>query len=580
MVEGLKEAPARSAPVWLLPLAVAIVTFAAYVPALGFDFVYDDYAQIVETKQLNSWRTIPHYFTGHVWAWKTPGIPGPYYRPIFLLWLLANQTLFGTTAFWWHLTSVLTHVVATLLVFALAERLTKDRWAGAIAALVFGLHPAHLESVAWVSGITDPLLSVFLLGSLVCYLTPGRKWELASLGLFILALLGKETAVIMPLVICAYAWLFDTDARGSSLSRMKRSTVAAAPYALLIIVYLGVRLRVLHELSMVITPVTLRDMALTWPSMLVFYVRHLIWPAGLSILYSLPVLDHPDAANFFVPCLVLAFIAGALFVWSRRSRVAAFSVVILLLPLLPELNLRTFARVEVVHDRYLYLPSAGFAILAALGIRKIRLGSWNALGQPVAQFVVLLAIAAGMTFGLVDQGQYWSDNINLFLRSVAIAPDNEIANQCLGTALMLRRQIAEAIPYYKHALELNANMPEAQYSLGRCYYELGMFPESEPYFQRAAALRPADAKPYLYFGLAKLKEGQLDMAERALRAAFRVKGHDDYREYHLALGLLLKERGDLNGALHEFQAEANENPDPSQALERIREVKTAIAEKR
>ena len=124
MTEDLEEAPARSAPAWLLPLAVAMVTFIVYIPSLGFDFVYDDYAQIVETKQLNSWRMIPHYFTGHVWAWKSPGTPGPYYRPVFLLWLLANQTLFGASAFWWHLTSVLTHVAATLLLFALVSRLT------------------------------------------------------------------------------------------------------------------------------------------------------------------------------------------------------------------------------------------------------------------------------------------------------------------------------------------------------------------------------------------------------------------------------------------------------------------------
>jgi tetratricopeptide (TPR) repeat protein len=433
--------------------------------------------------------------------------------------------------------------------------------------------------VAWVSGITDPLLAVFLLGSLLCCLRPERKWRWASLALYALALLEKETAIVLPLLVFAYVWLFNPHAQEPQPARFKRASGAVVPYAFLTIVYLGVRLRIVHELSMVITPLSLHDMALTWPSMLVFYFRHLLWPFGLSVLYSLPVLHRPDLAHFWVPCLILASVAIGLSLWSLRSRAAAFSSLILVLPLVPALNLRTFARVEVVHDRYLYLPTAGFAILVALALRRVQIGPWRVLGLPIAQWAAIVLIAGGLAFGLIDQGQYWSDNISLFLRSTAIAPDNEIANQGMGTALLLQGQVAEAVPYYKRALELNPNMPDAQYSLGRCYYELKMYPESEPYFERAAALLPSDAKPYLYFGLAKLKEGQLDAAERALRYALRIRGGDDYREYHLSLGLLLKEKGDLQGALSEFRAEARENPDPSKALDQISEVKGLLAGK-
>src|SRR5262249_1613355 len=137
-------------------------------------------------------------------------------------------------------------------------------------------------------------------------LQSGRKWELPSLGLFVLALLAKETAVVMPLLIFAYARLFDYGERAAQGSSWERSLFAALPYAFLTMIYLGIRLNVLHEISMVVTPVSLLDMALTWPSMLFFYLRHLVWPAGLSILYSVPVLHRPDLVNFALPSLVLA----------------------------------------------------------------------------------------------------------------------------------------------------------------------------------------------------------------------------------------------------------------------------------
>ena len=543
------EGAERRVPEWLLLVGIALLTFAVYSPALGFDFVYDDYAQIVETKQLNSWHMLPRYFSGHVWAWKTPGVPGPYYRPVFLVWLLLNQTLFGLSAPFWHLTSIVTHVAATLLVYAVAKSLTGRTATAAITALLFGVHPVHIESVAWISGITDPLAAVFLLGSFLAF---ARNKPALSYLLFALALLEKEIAIVLPLLLLAYAWLFE-----------RRALRAVTAYFLIAMIYLGVRLAVLHELSMTITPMALRDMLKTWPSLLVFYFRHLAWPSGLSAFYNLPVIQKVDLAGFWLPCAILAPIAVALAWFGWRSRTVAFAAAILLIPILPALNLRTFARVETVHDRYLYLPVMGFCLLIALALRT--------------QWALAIPLAAALSFATVNQEQYWKDNVSLFLRGVEIAPNNEIANQCLGTALLLRHQLPEAMPYYQRALELNPNMFEALYSLGRIYYELGEYAKAEPYFERAIASNGMYSYPYLYYGMAKMKEGKLHDAEQVLRYAVRIKGPDDYREFHLALGLVLKAKGDRAGALREFESEVHENPDPAKALREIAALKAAPA---
>src|SRR5678816_714642 len=141
------------------------------------------------------------FFTEHLWAFRYP--VGSYYRPIFLVWLTFNHWLFGLNPVGYHLTGILLHVGVTLLVFLLVRRLTRDQATAAIASLVFGLHPAHIEAVAWISGATESLLAVLFLGSFLCYIRyredeGGRlSWLTAALVLAVLTVLAKEQGVML-----------------------------------------------------------------------------------------------------------------------------------------------------------------------------------------------------------------------------------------------------------------------------------------------------------------------------------------------------------------------------------------------
>src|SRR5574340_712765 len=195
----------------LLPLLLLAATFIVYVGTLQFEFVYDDMGQIVNNPVVHSWRYLPWYFHSNVWMQQYA--VGNYYRPLFLFWLLLNYTLFGLQPLFWHLTTVLAHLAVTWMVYLLVRRLTSDQATAAIAALLFGLHPIHLEAVAWISGVTEPLLAMLLVPAFLCYLNyrergRARRWLLLSLLLFALALLTKETAVVLPALLFAYAWIY------------------------------------------------------------------------------------------------------------------------------------------------------------------------------------------------------------------------------------------------------------------------------------------------------------------------------------------------------------------------------------
>ncbi len=240
LAAGVAEAPPSTAGQFLLWLALAL-TLLTFIGTLRFDFVYDDLSQIVSNPHVQSWRYVPSYFTEQVWGHLYPGQPGDYYRPVFLLWLLLDHTLFGFRPEGWHATALLLHLLTTALVYLLASKVTRDRMAGAIAALVFGLHPVHIEAVAWVSGVAEPLMAAPMIGSFLCYLkqreAPQRRslWQAAAVILFVMAVLAKETAMVLPAIVAAYEWLFppDEDARlpnyAGLISRIVR---AAGPFVL------------------------------------------------------------------------------------------------------------------------------------------------------------------------------------------------------------------------------------------------------------------------------------------------------------------------------------------------------------
>ncbi len=190
-------------------VVVLAATYFSYAVTTRFTFAYDDFPQIIDNPRVHSAAYLPQYFTKQVWAHA--GQPENLYRPLFLAWLLANFSAFADYSTGWHLTTVLMHLVVSLLVYLLARRLLPDKKAAAlVAAAVFALHPSRVEAVAWVSGVTEPLSAAFFLGGFLCYIHYRERqycqpaWLAASLGLYIAALLTKETAIVLPALLACY----------------------------------------------------------------------------------------------------------------------------------------------------------------------------------------------------------------------------------------------------------------------------------------------------------------------------------------------------------------------------------------
>jgi Flp pilus assembly protein TadD len=566
--------------------AVLTATFIAYAATLGFGFVSDDRFQVVGNPFIAFWRFVPQYFASHVWSYRYPHLLSNYYRPLFLLWLRLNEVLWGARAWGWHLTSVAAHLVVTWLVYRLGWRLAQEKRVAAAGALVFGLYPVHIEAVAYVSGVAEPLSAAFVLAAFLAWMhsrgpAPSRRWLGASLALFAAALLSKESGLMLPAFIAVFAWIYAAADGGEvGLSkRLRAALVAMAPFLGLTLAYLPLRMWALRGFAHTVTPLAPSTAFLTIPSIVLFYLRLLIWPVGLSSYYDTPYVSGPAFWSFWLPLVVIVAALAALVSWYRwtrqrsrgESRVLAFASLWMGLAVLPVLNFRLLPEGEIAHDRYLYLASVGFSILVALAWRQVGRrvvgdlvwrGAWvSALG------VALAALLAVLT---MRQSLYWSDALSLNYRAHAIAPQNVAATTSLAAAAAERGMVPAAMVLYEQALKTHPGFWRANVNLAYLYYGQGNYPEAVRYFERGAAADPTDGDQFLYLGLALMRLNRLAEAERAIRTALLV--HPGGRGYHLGLGLVLKQAGKLAEARQEFEAAIKADPEDAQARALLYEV--------
>src|SRR4051812_3471886 len=232
-----------SPAVWGVPL-VLLATTVVFSPALNFQFVFDDRYQIANNPTIASWSYLPQYFRSQVWGFTSTWTN--YYRPLFLVALRTWQSVVDFDPVGWHAFPIFVHLLNIGLVFAVARKLTRDVITALISSAIFAVHPVHIESVAAVFGITDPLMAASLLASFYCLLhweeTTRAVWLMLSTVLFTSALLTKESAIVFPLVLLTYRW---TSRRNFTNESARIPSFYAVSLLLVIASYLVVRHAVL-----------------------------------------------------------------------------------------------------------------------------------------------------------------------------------------------------------------------------------------------------------------------------------------------------------------------------------------------
>ncbi len=304
-------------------LCLVAAVFAVYGPTLNFQFVVDDHF-FTSDPRVQSSGHVWDYFANYAWA-EYDGGPATFYRPLFILWVRLNFILSGLSPWGWHMLSITKHVVVAVLLGLLAWKLLRDRVAALIAATLFALHPAQVESVAWVT-VPDPLMSAGVLCTLLLYFRYARGlsegqvaegksrkgprpkkapqssvlWLIASAAVCLVTLFAKETAILLPVVILALA-LFRPRGEPAPVGpaeskradfgyRLAKALHEIIPFACVTVLYLLIRFHALGGmLSSQTQHLPWNTVLLSWPATLWFYVKVLLWPIR-SHAFADPVL--------------------------------------------------------------------------------------------------------------------------------------------------------------------------------------------------------------------------------------------------------------------------------------------------
>ncbi len=501
--------------------ALAVITFLVYVPALGNGFVnWDDPAIIYENPLIRA-LDLKGAFTAVVLG---------NWIPLTFLSYAMDYMVWGKNPLGYHLTANALHSLNAGLVFLIALRLACVRseppgirhyTIAAVGAVLFSVHPAHVESVAWLAERKDVLYAFFFLLSVLAYLkyssSSSGTWYVLSLLFFILSLLSKPMAVTLPAVLLILDWFPLGRLRGRLLmAALEKAPFFALSAAASVVTVLAQRSGG-AVVPMDAYPLWMR--AAVAVRALGFYVFKTIFPAGLAPYYPLPsrgeLLDMSFYGSF---ALTIAVIALSVIVF-RRTKGFCAAWLYYAVTLLPVIGIVQTGG-QAAADRYTYLPLLGpfFMAGAGAGVLVVHPGMRRAAfyGVIIAGIVLSFALVA-LT---VRQIGFWRDSLTLWNRQLEVYPGRvSHAYNMRGLAYDEKRMYREAVADFTSAIALNPSDAYAFNNRGNAHRSLGNFGRAIEDFKAAALLSPNLPEPHHNLSGAYSAVGEMELAAESAKKA-------------------------------------------------------------
>jgi len=521
-----------------LILAIPAISFF---PCLKNDFLnWDDPQYVTENKMITelSWRNIETIFDS---------IYMGHYHPLTLLSYALEYRFFKLNPFAYHLTNLILHLMNGLLVFWLMMMLKGGVLTSLAVSLLFGIHPLHVESVAWISERKDLLCSFFFLGSLVVYLTylktRGMRFYFLSLFLFLLSLLSKSMAVTLPLVLVLCDYLLDRKFD-------RKSLIEKIPFWVIAFIFGIIASFALRSSGMVDPKSSLSFLKniFIMSEVLTSYFSKLILPIKLSCLY--PSIQGIGGVWSYVSLTTIIgfLIAGILL--GRYNKTITFGTLLFFITILPVLPVRIMA------DRYIYIPSIGLFFIAAEGFYWLYRSKLEPIKIVKPIFAILLiGILGTFSFLTWERCQVWEDSISLWSNVLKNYPSLQIAYNNRGTAYLRRGDYDKAIFDYDQALRINPNFFKKAYDLydnrGSAYLMKGDYERAIADYDQALRIKPNDANSYHNRGTAYLYKGDPEKAIADFNKALEI--NPGYAETYFNKALACEKIGHFKEAIEAYR---------------------------
>lgn len=538
----------------LLPgLIAAAITFLVYLPALSNGFVnWDDQRYVYENGLIRSidlafFKTI--FTTIQVSNW----------HPLTMLSYAVDFALWGENPLGYHLENVILHAINTFLAGLLAARLVQTRGssntfafiAALSTALLFGLHPMHVESVAWVSERKDVLSGLFFILSIVSYLGYQKRKTLPAYALtfvfFVLALMSKPMAVTLPvvlLIIDIYPLDRPSKEGFGKILLEKVPFFAASLFIAVITIVAQEGSGALRSLET--DPMGVR--VLTAFRGFVFYLFKLIVPTGLAPYYPQPLERTIANYQFWGSILVFAALtAAAVYAFRKGQKAFPAAWAFFVITLLPVIGIIQVGR-QAAADRYVYIPALGLFVLVGAALALLVERKRTALYPVIAGLAAISVIFSIMT---VRQTGIWKDSVSLWSHEIGVYPMTvPMAYNSRGQAYHAKRELQKALEDYSASITLNPFDPFPYNNRGLVYEDLGRTELAIEDYTKAISLDPAFFNAYNNRGIAYGQAGRLTEAVEDFTTALRINPSSSSAFLNRGFALLGMERPDE--ALNDF----------------------------
>jgi tetratricopeptide (TPR) repeat protein len=559
--------PATAAPrsnAWWQVLVLLAASLAVYGNALGNGFVSDDDFQILANKYITDTKYIPKLLTSNVWSFAESEETG-YYRPLFLLAYMAEYFAFGYDPLGWHVVSLLAHLAALIAAYLLLRALAGEKLAF-IGALLFALHPIHVEAVVWVAVLTDLLCALALFAGMLAYhraregVAP-RPNLLLSAACFFGGLLVKETAIVFPALVVAYEFFF----RRESPLAILRGWLRYLPFAAALAVYLPLRIHALGKFapsSGAHFKLSAWEMCLSVPVLMAQYIWKLFAPVNLNYYYHYVPVRQFGWKTAAALLLVLGVVA--LMVWLRARRpLLSFSIAWFLLTLAPVLSIPNVGE-NVFTERYLYIPSLGFCAVVAWGWRALYDRAAQAPAERRVLAVALAAVCLLYAVIILRRNPDWHGDIRLFTRTAEQSPESPTIQMNLGYIWFVHGRTDLAMDYYNRSLALDPDRAVSHNNLGNALTSVGRHDEAIAHLLRATELKKDYAPAWVNLGLVYAAKKEWDNAISSYTRALEIK--PEFPDAFTALGLAYWNKGQPQQAIAAYRQALAAKPDFMEAL--------------
>lgn len=576
-------------------LILVILTLFTYWQVRNFDFVnYDDDKYITNNRHVNTGLKIENI------EWASQSTQASNWHPITWVSLMVDAELFGLKAGYFHLANLFLHILNSLLLLLVLYKMTGALWRSAAVAVLFAIHPLHVESVAWVAERKDVLSTFFMMLSLWAYIhyvgKPGFKRYALVFILFALGLMSKPMVVTFPFVLLLLDYwplqrfsLYNANELPSNSGRKVIAGLIYEKIPLFLLAGISVILTIIAQ-GAEITIMQKIPLELRIENALVAYCGYIvkmIWPSSLAVLYPYP--EFISLWQVLGAVILLMFISGLAIYTVNRFPYFVVGWLWYLGTLVPVIGLVQVG-VQSMADRYTYIPFIGLFVVLVWVVSDITARLPYRKYVLTVVFTIIVSLLVLVTW---SQLGYWKNSYVLFNRALAVTEKNYVMHCNLAVLLAGEGKVQDATFHYNEALRIKPDDADTNFNLGNLLAGQGKLEEAIVRYHAALVSKPKFAMAYNNLGIAYVQTGNGEKAieqfseavkidpnylnaqenlktalsrQEKLKESTSIKKTEKTESVntfqgHMEAGNSLLGKGDLDGAINHFKAALKLNPD-------------------